>query len=1784
MKYLHRSALPAAVALCALTSPAGAQVTTLLDLENPPAQGYTLYTYSYQAQLSQTFLTFEFRQDPRFWELDDVSVTDISTTQLIVNGGFEGGTFGGQHTPNSWTLIGQAGLQAGGQAQTGCGRTGGSCYRDGAVGGVDGLYQSFATTIGQTYTISFWLEADGGSTASAIVQIGDSLDHGGVLVPPPTSTNIIATGSPYLAAGLGTTLNPIFDGGTLRLDSSGPVFNQNLTVNSTNGTIDTAGLSSTMSGVMSGAGGLTFMNSGSGGSVTLTNTNTYQGATTINGGATLALSGTGSIAASSGVADNGVFDISGTTAGASIKSLSGSGSVVLGSQTLSLSNAGGTFAGAIGGAGGLSITGGTETLTGINTYLGGTAVSGGARLIVGTDTALGDSAAILTLNAGTLESTASFAMARNTVLAGSGTFTTDGGTILSDSGGVTGAGELIKSGAGTLQLCGNVANSGGTSISAGTLVICGNDSGAGMISVSGGAVLAVTGAGTISASSGIMDDGSVDISGAASGVSIQSLSGAGAVMLGNQTLTLSNAGGTFAGNIAGTGGVVIAGGAETLSGVNTFTGATGIGSGAALALSGIGSINSSAVADNGTLDISGSAAGASIQSLSGSGTVALGNQTLTLVNASGNFGGGISGAGGLSVAGGMETLSGVNTFTGATSIGGSGFLALAGNGSIAASSGLADNGVFDISGTTGGAVIQTLSGSGLIGLGAQNLTLSNAAGTFSGAAGGTGGIMIAGGAETLSGVNTFTGVTGISAGAILTLTGAGSIAASSSVIDNGALDISGAASGASIRSLSGNGMVVLGGQSLALTNANGSFAGTIAGTGGFAVTGGTEVLGGTNSYTGGTTVAGGGELIVGADSALGGASGSVTLMNGTLQSAASFATARDLILSGDGTLDTGSGTVLHDTGSITGAGALVKSGLGTLEICGSASNAGGISVNAGALTICGNNTGTGGVLVGTGATLALTGAGSIANAGSVTVNGSFDVSGTTGAAIQSLAGSGSIALGTQTLTLANGGGNFTGSIGGAGGVALTGGTEALTGANTYTGGTVVSNSKLIISGDAALGGASGGLTLSNGTLENTGSVNTARNIALTGTNTLIVDPGATFTQTGQISGNGLLTKTGDGTLILASDNRNWGQQGNNSAGGLTIDAGLVEVENSYGLGFGLITVNGGVIATTVDILTGQAILINGTTVLNVDAGTTTTLTGTVQTTGTGACFEKTGTGTLVMSGAVTLGNGTCVEQGQLYANGSINSTVSVNLGATLRGVGTITGAVAVMGTLAPGNSPGTLTVSGNVTMEPGSTYQEDVNGTGIGSGPGNYSRLLVTGAGNQFLASGGTLNVNLLNITGAAVYTPVQPALGDSFRIVTAQGGIVGKFAAFSQPDGLAANTRLAIFYDPFGDNSIDLRVVPISYSSFLQAAGADSNARAVGNAMNRVLNADQLGTASAAQDELAYTLAGLSAAALPGVMTALAGEVHADLASVAPQAGQWLQSSVARQLEFSSADGEMRAPLPGQAFWFDSTANHGDWDANDRSAGFSTNRTQVAAGFDLLVGQGNRVGVGYSHSLIDVSAPAASGSIDENLGFIYGQYSFAAVVVDGMMGAGTNRWETSRADPLALSSATLDTNRRGSTELAGAGIRLPSHLGGLDLEPYARLLWQRVARAGFDEGTALDALNGHGYSAKGVRSTAGILVGPRNSSPLAAQFGYQIDLGAGYDSGNLVRPTVSAAIAETATTIDGAAIGRGFGRIGVTGTARLGSRTYAYAGLADEARSGKAEDAGINLGVRANF
>ena len=113
-----------------------------------------------------------------------------------------------------------------------------------------------------------------------------------------------------------------------------------------------------------------------------------------------------------------------------------------------------------------------------------------------------------------------------------------------------------------------------------------------------------------------------------------------------------------------------------------------------------------------------------------------------------------------------------------------------------------------------------------------------------------------------------------------------------------------------------------------------------------------------------------------------------------------------------------------------------------------------------------------------------------------------------------------------------------------------------------------------------------------------------------------------------------------------------------------------------------------------------------------------------------------------------------------FANGLL-----INANATLTGTGSITGSITDAGLIAPGNSIGVITDTGNVTMQSGSTTTMDVAGTNAWL----YDQLDLTGS----LTFGGTLTVSLLN--------GYMPQAGDQFNLF-GFGSAAGTFSQINLP------------------------------------------------------------------------------------------------------------------------------------------------------------------------------------------------------------------------------------------------------------------------------------------------------------------------------------------------------------------------------------------------------------------
>ena len=113
---------------------------------------------------------------------------------------------------------------------------------------------------------------------------------------------------------------------------------------------------------------------------------------------------------------------------------------------------------------------------------------------------------------------------------------------------------------------------------------------------------------------------------------------------------------------------------------------------------------------------------------------------------------------------------------------------------------------------------------------------------------------------------------------------------------------------------------------------------------------------------------------------------------------------------------------------------------------------------------------------------------------------------------------------------------------------------------------------------------------------------------------------------------------------------------------------------------------------------------------------------TISFSGTGT-ISQIGTGTTIMTADNSAFAGsTTIKAGTLSVNGILGGTVNVQTGGRLQGTGQV-GTTTSDGTIAPGNSIGTLTVNGNYTGNGGTLVIESV----LGGDASPTDRLVVTG-------------------------------------------------------------------------------------------------------------------------------------------------------------------------------------------------------------------------------------------------------------------------------------------------------------------------------------------------------------------------------------------------------------------------------------------------------------------------
>ncbi|RQW29314.1 autotransporter outer membrane beta-barrel domain-containing protein, partial [Salmonella enterica subsp. enterica serovar Derby] len=599
----------------------------------------------------------------------------------------------------------------------------------------------------------------------------------------------------------------------------------------------------------------------------------------------------------------------------------------------------------------------------------------------------------------------------------------------------------------------------------------------------------------------------------------------------------------------------------------------------------------------------------------------------------------------------------------------------------------------------------------------------NTGGTFDNAISGSGQVVKSGDKMlTLSGTNSYSGGTLISGGTLVA-TNVDALG-SGDVTDDATLELN--TGGTFDNAISGSGQVVKSGDdTLTLSGSNTYTGGTII-SGGTLVASNVEALGTgdvTNDAvlelnTGGdfdNAISGSGQVVKSGDETLT-LSGSNTYTGGTLISGGTLVASNVEAL--------GSGDVTNDavlelntggdfTNAISGSGQVVKSGDETLTLSGANSYTGGTLISGG--TLIASNVealGTGDVTdnavleLNTGGDFdnAISGSGQVEKSGdeTLTLSGANSYTGGTLISSGTLVANDVNALGTGDVTdnavlELNTGGTFDNAISGSGQVVKSGDeTLTLSGSNTYTGGTTINDGTLIATSVDALG--SGDVT-DNAVLE--------------------LNTGGDFDNA--ISGSGQVVKSGDETLTLSGTN--------SYTDGTLISGGTLVATNLEALGTGDVTNN-----ATLELNTGG-------TFDNAISGS--------------GQVVKSGDDALTLSGSNTYTGGTTISGGTLIAtsvdalgSGDVtdNAVLELNTG------GTFDNAISGSGQVVKSGDK-TLTLSGSNTYTGGTTISGGTliasNVEALGSGNiDNYASLQLNASG-QFVTANLTTHDNATTAIGA---------------------------------------------------------------------------------------------------------------------------------------------------------------------------------------------------------------------------------------------------------------------------------------------------------------------------------------------------------------------------------------------------------------------------------------------------
>jgi outer membrane autotransporter protein len=580
-----------------------------------------------------------------------------------------------------------------------------------------------------------------------------------------------------------------------------------------------------------------------------------------------------------------------------------------------------------------------------------------------------------------------------------------------------------------------------------------------------------------------------------------------------------------------------------------------------------------------------------------------------------------------------------------------------------------------------------------------------------------------------------------------------------------------------------------------------------------------------------------------------------------------------------------------------------------------------------------------------------------------------------------------------------------------------------------------------------------------------------------GRGTLTVSNGASITAATVGTGmdprsNGTILVTGDRSVLKAQANEARDRDGNfyigyTGEGAVTVaDGGAIEVDGELRIGtkstgVGTLFIGGSddeanaagtVIADKVVFGLGKGEIVFNHTSSDYEfaaalsgSGIVTALAGTTVLTGDSSDF----TGTLNVTGGV------------LDMNGANGAAAVVEDGATLKGNGTVGSVDArANSVVAPGNSPGTLTVLSDYRQADGSIYRAELV-------PGsNQAAAQPDHASNDLIAIGGKATLEPGAILDVVKDGDERYRLDARYEILTADDGITGTYK-------VQGDTRVSQFYELLADYQPRSVSLISTQTSTFDSAALTVNQFAVAETLEALDSYSEIrGAVGIVQTAEEARLA----------FDQLSGEVYASAGATLLDDSRFLREAIGRQVT-TETDSE------GPVLW---TQAYGSWanaDSDGNAAGFDRNVGGVFFGADGDLTDALRLGFvgGYGNTSLNAAEGRGSVSIDSYSLGLYGAGSWDRL--NFSMGVAQSWHEISSERGVRFDEfqdqLSADYNGRSTQVFAELGYRLDP--GPVVFEPFVGLAYVNADTDGFVEDGGVAALRGAGVDAEATYSTVGL-------------------------------------------------------------------------------------------------